>query len=462
MKRLKQTIVAAATPPGRGGISIVRLSGPLARQIGQSLFKPSKAKNLAPWRLAHGFCTELDGRVLDEVLAVYMPAPKTYTGEDIFEIHCHGGPVVVSRLIELCQQAGASLARPGEFTLRAFLAGRIDLAQAEAVAELVQARHQTAARLAAGHLAGALSKPCQKAAQTILEILAELEAEVDFPEEDLEPSSRPQLVERLEEIIAELDGLIGQAKAGECLREGARVVLAGRPNVGKSSLLNALLARPRALVTEIPGTTRDFLEEVLDLDGLPVLLTDTAGLRQVGPGPESQIEAAGMAATRQMIGLAELVILVLDASQGFSLEDEALATAQPPDRLLVVANKADLVSRKEADRVAAAFPGAAGLAVSAKTGLGLSQLKAAIRSRLIGPGPEPRELTCLPSARQTQALAGAKKALEAAALGLKDGLAPEAAAVDLREGLEQIGLITGQAAPDRLLEEIFNRFCIGK
>ena len=459
-----ETIVAPATPPGQGGIGIVRISGPQARAVGQALFRPAKTRRIKARQLTYGWVVEPGGQaIVDEVLAVFMPAPHTYTGQDVFEIQAHGGPVVVGRLTELCQEQGARLAMPGEFTLRAFLAGRIDLAQAEAVAELVGARTRTAARLAAAGLAGALSQPCQAVVKAAVEILAEVEAGIDFPEEDLGLDAISSLAPRLEtEILTPLDRLIKTAEMGRSLREGARVVLIGRPNVGKSSLLNALLARPRALVTDVPGTTRDYLEEALDLNGLPVVLTDTAGLGQEAAQAPTQPEEAGMAASRRMMDQADLLLLVVDAAEGFTPVDKALIPMDNQAHFLVVANKADLVPASRAAEAADGVEGVAGLVVSAKTGQGLEELKATLRAQLVAGGPEPRELNCLPTARQQEALERARQAFQAAGQGLDQGRAVELVAVEMKEGLDLLGRVAGRTAPEEVLHQIFSRFCLGK
>jgi tRNA modification GTPase len=464
MVESNETIVATATAPGRGGIGIVRISGPSAFQIGHHLFRPHQAEDLVARRLTYGWIVEPENdRVIDEVLAVFMPGPRSYTGEDVFEIQAHGGPILAERLIEMCQDMGARLARPGEFTLRAFLAGRIDLTQAESVVDLVGARTRTAAQLAAAGLAGALSQPCLSVHQAAVSILAEVEAGIDFPEEDLDLFNSTDLAEKIEaEVLPPLDQLIRMAEIGPSLREGARVVLVGRPNVGKSSLLNALLSRRRALVTDVPGTTRDYLEEVLDLDGLPVVLTDTAGLGRMNSGDQAKPEKAGMEATRQLIDLADLILLVLDAAEGFRSADQALVKKEKLFKLLVVANKADLVTAAEAVAVSSSLNGVGGVVVSAKTGQGLPDLRDALRNRLVAGFPEPRELNCLPTARQKEALTLAREAFRSASAGLIQGRPVELSAVDLKEGLDHLDRVTGRTAPQEVIDQIFSRFCIGK
>ncbi len=464
MLKTDDTIVALATPPGRGGIGIIRLSGPEARRIGLSLFRPARSGPLIERRLTYGWIREPgSGRAVDEVLAVFMAGPKTYTRQDIFEIQAHGGPMVLRRILALCLAAGARPAEPGEYTWRAYMAGRIDLAQAEAVAELIEARTEAGARVAAGHLAGGLSEPVAKIVEAALDVLAEVEAGVDFPEEDLEVTEFGPLAGVVAEaVLGPIDRLIEAARAGRHLRDGARVVLIGRPNVGKSSLLNALLARPRALVTDVPGTTRDYLEESLDLDGLPVVLTDTAGLRRLTDRERDRPEAAGIEATRRILSAAELIVLVVDAT---SKTPERAAEDVPPaarTRTIVAANKCDLSGEDKAAAASRIVPDRPGVVVSALTGYGLENLKSAIRAELVREGGEPDELGCAPSLRQEEILVRARQAFDRAREGLAQARPAELVAVELKEGLDQLGRITGRTTPEAVLDRIFSRFCIGK
>lgn len=465
------TIVAPATPPGRGGIGIVRLSGPLAGRIGGRMFRSTNRRPLEPRRMTHGWVMDRDGQPLDEVLAVWMPGPGTYTGQDVLEIQAHGGPVVIGRVVDLCLDHGARPAGAGEFTWRAFMAGRIDLTQAEAVAEMIDAATRSGARLAAAHLKGGLTGPVERVIDALMDVLAEVEAGVDFPEEEIAPATDEYIRKLLTlGVSGPVEELIAAAAVGRNLRQGARVALIGRPNAGKSSLLNALLGRDRALVTEIPGTTRDYLEENLDLDGVPVVLTDTAGLREVAGEVANSPELAGMAATRSLARAAEVLLLVVDATADDRAEEvatglgEGLEELSPADwrRTIVVANKCDLIATGRAETVADSGKSAPGVVVSAKTGQGLEKLTALIRERLIGNGPEPMEMTCAPSVRQEATLLKVRQALREAESGLDAGAPLDLVAVELREALELLGGITGRTAPEEVLNRIFERFCIGK
>ncbi|MBW1713891.1 MAG: 50S ribosome-binding GTPase, partial [Deltaproteobacteria bacterium] len=366
-------------------------------------------------------------------------------------------------VLRSCMEAGARPAGPGEFTWRAFLSGRIDLTQAEAVAELVAARTKAGARLAVGQLSGRLSDPCQTIVDSALDITAQVEAGVDFPEEELEATEFGRLAADLRaKVIEPLSNLIRQARQGRPLRDGVRVVLAGRPNVGKSSLFNALLGRPRALVFTEPGTTRDYLEEMMELDGLPLILTDTAGLRSLPPDKAEGPETAGMASTLELALEAGLILLVAAADEGFNQADQELPSQEVEERTVLVVNKSDLVSGQEAALLARSLAGRPGVAVSAKTGQGLDDLRATIRAELVKGGLEPEELSCLPNLRQEEALDKARQAFESALKSLDQGRPAELVGVDLREGLDQMGRVTGQTAPEAVLERIFSQFCVGK
>ncbi|MBE0599646.1 MAG: tRNA uridine-5-carboxymethylaminomethyl(34) synthesis GTPase MnmE, partial [Desulfuromonadales bacterium] len=306
------TIVAPATPPGEGGIGILRLSGPRAAEILQSFFRPSRGSGpLASHRLYHGRLITRQGICADEVMAVVMRAPRSYTREDVAEIHCHGGPQVMRRLLDLFIESGIRLARPGEFTLRAFLNGRLDLAQAEAVIAVIRSASEAASQVALQQLAGKLSQAIHTIRDQLVEVLALIETEVDFPEDELELPSRQALQERVEVARGEIDQLLASFDTGRTLREGMAVLILGKPNVGKSSLLNALLGEARAIVNPAPGTTRDTIEENLNLGGIPLRLVDTAGIRHT----TDPIEAEGVRRARAKIPSADLVLLVVDGSQ---------------------------------------------------------------------------------------------------------------------------------------------------
>ena len=425
----RDTIAAVATPPGRGGIGVVRVSGPQVPAIAAKVLG-----RLPPPRTAH-FGRFLD---IDEGIALYFAAPHSYTGEPVLELQGHGGPVVMQALLAACLDAGARIAEPGEFTRRAFLEGKLDLAQAEAVADLVDAASREAARSAVRSLSGEFSSQINKLRSQLIELRALTEAMLDFPEEEVDALHRDDARRRLAALRGELDTLLRQSRQGSLLRTGLHVVIAGEPNVGKSSLLNRLAGEERAIVTPIAGTTRDALREPLDIEGVPLTLVDTAGLRET----RDEIERLGVERTRREIERADLVLAIADAASG--RPPAASGTPQ-----LAVYNKIDLVP--------GFVPPAGAVAVSAKTGAGLGSLRQAIL-RAAG-WSSSGESTFLARERHLRALESACSRLAAAAGELERA---ELFAEELRLALEALGAITGEFTADDLLGEIFKRFCIGK
>ncbi len=445
------TIAAISTPPGPGGIGIVRLSGPRARGISREI----TGRDLVSRRFTHAWVeNRATGERVDEVMAVYLAAPRTYTRQDMVEIHGHGGPACMSRILDLCLEHGARLALPGEFTRRAFMAGRIDLAQAEAVADLVQAHADGSRRVALAQLEGGLSRRVTGMEEEILSVLAGIEGALDFPEhEEMEADAVARAREQLLEVRDELVGLLDGSRRGRVLRDGMRVVIAGRPNAGKSSLLNALLDQDRALVSSLPGTTRDTIEETMDVDGIPVVLVDTAGLRDDG----DEIEQMGVERTRSWLERADMVLLVIDGAQPLAAEDRALARQLLDRPYLVVLNKSDL------DREVGPGdwePGGTAVAVSALLGKGLGAVREAIRECALS-GGVPGDTPLVSSARHREALRRALGALDSFASLSGPGV-PELLAVDLRDCLDALGEISGRDASLELLDRVFARFCIGK
>lgn len=450
------TIVAPATPPGEGGVGIVRLSGSRAEPLLAETFQGRTAPAaMESHRLYHGHICRHDGTPVDEVLAVIMRAPHSYTGEDVVEIHCHGGTQVLRGILDRLLGCGARLARPGEFTQRAFLNGRLDLAQAEAVAALIGARSEQAARTALGQLDGRLSRQLQGFAAELRELLLLVEAHIDFPDDDLGTLDQPLLATRAAAVHAAMAKLLGSFDAGRALREGVSVLILGRPNVGKSSLLNALLGETRAIVTEIPGTTRDTVEEQLVLDGLPLRLVDTAGVRDT----QDPVEREGVRRARDKAAAADLVLLVIDASQPLTTEDHMALELAPPERVILVRNKSDLPGG-DVDPLRN-FP--CQVTVSVRQGAGLAELRAAIVGHFVGDrGTEVAEGVVLTERRHREALAGALIALERFRSGQASGEPLECLALELREALTAVGEITGETTPADILDQIFSRFCIGK
>jgi tRNA modification GTPase len=438
------TIAAIATPPGEGGIGIVRLSGPDAFAIAARIFDGGA---LATHRVHHGHITTLEGEVLDEVVVLPYRAPKSYTGEDVIEICCHGGGAVTRAVLRLCYHQGARPADPGEFTKRAFLNERMDLAQAEAVCDLVRATSESQRRLAMRQLEGKLSQRVRQIRDIVLALLTVVEAHVDFSEEIGEidkESLRGGLVGSVEVIRI----LREDFRQGRLIREGAVAAIVGLPNVGKSSLLNALVGADRAIVTEIPGTTRDTIEDRIVLDGVPVTLLDTAGLSE----SEDVVEQIGVRRTGDAIRAADVVLLVLSPSDWDHPENRSVYEERAAGRCLVVHNKCDLGG--EVPRLGDP------VSVSALTGEGLDGLRAALRDQILGSGP--MESALVSRERHDAALADAEQAVNDAIASIDSGAPIDLVAVDLNAALAALGLITGQTVTADVVDRIFSDFCIGK
>jgi len=455
------TIAAIATPPGTGGIGIVRASGPGAERIARALFRPRKpAVAFRSHRLAHGdIVCPATGRVLDEVLAAFLRAPHSFTGEDTLEIHCHGGPLILEEVLLAVLRAGARPAEPGEFTRRAFLNGRLDLAQAEAVQEMITARSQRGLDLALGHLRGDLSRRIEKLRASILDILTLLEAEIDFQEEDgVDAAPRDALLDRLRDITARIGALTATYGEGRMIRDGARVVITGKANVGKSSLFNRLLGDNRAIVTPHAGTTRDFIEEGASIRGIPVRYVDTAGIREA----QDPAEKEGIDRVWQQAASADMVLILLDGSSPLTSEDRDILEANRERDVVVAVNKSDLPAALETETLPEAIAGREILRVSAKTGEGVAALRDAVYAAIGRTCGDGRAGAVLTNLRHKVALERAFASLRTAERGLSGGLSPEFAAFDLREALSALGEVTGQAITEEVLDRIFSTFCIGK
>lgn len=453
------TIAAVATPAGPGGIGIVRVSGPDARSIAGCLFRgPTPLDHWLSHRLYRGSISDQKGNQLDQGLAVLMAAPASYTGEDVLELHCHGSPVGLRLVLAAVLQCGARLAEPGEFTRRAFLNGRLDLAQAEAVMDLVHAPGSAAATMAAEQLAGRLSAELDQIREHLVQLKALLEAQIDFSEEDFEVAA-DTVKAPLDAAVARLGTLIASYRHGKVAREGIRVVIAGKPNVGKSSLLNALLNEERAIVTPVAGTTRDTIEERVDIDGIPILLTDTAGLR---PAAEADpIERLGMERTSAKLASADLRLLVLDASDRFETADESLLGFSGRSEIIVL-NKIDLPQCIDREHVARVRRERPFVEVSARTGDGLEALRNAVLD-LIGAGVRADPTTAVvTNLRHVDALSKAMAALVNARTSLEEVQPADLVAVDVQDAIEHIGTLTGTVTSEEVLDRIFSQFCVGK
>ncbi|MCT0206419.1 tRNA uridine-5-carboxymethylaminomethyl(34) synthesis GTPase MnmE [Synechococcus sp. CS-1332] len=450
--------IATAVAAGAGSVAIVRLSGPAAEGIGRRLFEAPGAQSWESHRVLYGHVVDpADGRRVDEALLLLMRAPRSFTREDVVELHCHGGLVAVRQVLELVLAAGARLAGAGEFSQRAFLNGRLDLTRAEAIAEMIAARSRRAAELAMAGIDGGLQRRIGGLRERLLDQLAELEARVDF-EEDLPPLEGEAVRAELEAVRRALEQLVADSRQGELLREGLRVAIVGRPNVGKSSLLNLLSRRERAIVTDLPGTTRDLLESDLVLDGVPLTLLDTAGIRPT----DDRVELLGIERSRQALAGADAVLLLFDLVAGWSAADQELRALVPEGvPLLLVGNKRDALPEGAAESEAMPPRSEAPVvAISALTGAGRDDLVAALLG-LCGVS-ELQGLQVALNGRQRELAAAAATSLARSMEAADQGLPWDFWTIDLRGAIAGLGAITGEEVTEAVLERIFSRFCIGK
>ncbi|MDI6871660.1 MAG: tRNA uridine-5-carboxymethylaminomethyl(34) synthesis GTPase MnmE [Bacillota bacterium] len=468
----EETIVALATPPGEGAVGMIRLSGgqavPIADRVFRSLHGKGKLEKAPSHRLLHGVAVDpLTGRVLDEVLVAVARGPRSYTGEDVVEFFCHGGLVVLGEVLAALREAGARPAGPGEFTLRAFLNGRMDLSQAEAVVDVVRARSAEALQCAVGGLLGALGGRVRELAERLVGTLAHLEASLDFPDEEVPPVTGADVAEELRTVQAGVRALLAGAGRGRLYREGLRAVLVGRPNVGKSSLLNALVGRERAIVTGVPGTTRDVIEESVVLQGVPVCLVDTAGLRVA----RDLVEEEGIRRAREAARGASVAVLVVDGSEPLQEEDRVAAECVRGQAAVVAVNKADRRPAVTDGEARELLPGRAVVRLSAKTGEGLPALEEAIlaagRTAVAGEGGgtagwEGRQDALVTRARHEEALRRAEREIGAALSEVRREAGEELVAARVRRALHALGEITGESVDDDVLRAVFATFCIGK
>ncbi len=455
------TIAAIATPPGSGGLCVIRISGAAALPVLEAIFRPRRAGSWHPYRMRYGAAVDAGGAQVDEGLAVFFRGPRSFTAEDSAEISCHGGPLVARRVLGLALLAGARHAEAGEFTMRAFLNGRIDLAQAEATLDVIAAQTDMALNLAQGQLGGWLSGAVGDIRETLLAPLAYVTALVDFPEDEVEPQP---MVEPMADALTQLEALAASAEQGVRFRDGARAVLVGRPNAGKSSLLNALLRIERAIVTPIPGTTRDTLEETASLGGVPVVLTDTAGITESA----DPVERIGVERSHAALSQADLALLVVDVSAPIDNAARELAALIGARPAILVLNKIDALAADELAALVGAATAQLGLRrdaptalVSALTGEGIDALAQLIAAQLLG-GSAPASERLVASPRHRDALLRAAAHVRDAIAGQHAGLTPDLLAIDLTAALAALGEITGDGVGDDLLSAIFSRFCIGK
>lgn len=457
---IDDTIVAISTPVGQGGIGIVRLSGPDAIRIGQKIFVPKNRDKLSGARshsmLLGNIINTSDGGIIDEVLVSVMCSPNSYTKEDVVEINCHGGMISVKRILELAIENGARLAEPGEFTKRAFLNGRIKLTQAEAVLDLIRATTEESLKIAMLQLKGDLSEKLDRIRNVLIDILATTEAHMDFPDDEIEPGTCEKITGQLNGIQREIDLLSGTFQAARLFREGLSTAIVGRPNVGKSSLLNALLKKDRAIVTEIPGTTRDVIEDLININGLPVRIIDTAGIRN----SDEVIEREGIRRSLDVLENSDFIIAMFDGSEALQKDDFDLLDMISAKSAVIAVNKSDLPLKIPLDIIKGS--GKQYLRMSVSSGGGLEELKSVIFNTNLKNWKEEREGTLVTNIRHKMSLDRSSSSLSRAVKILSGGEPLEIFSIELRDALDNIGEITGAVTREDILDKIFSDFCIGK
>lgn len=458
---VEDTISAVTTALGEGAVGIIRISGTAALSVGERLFKAVSGKRLSEYAvntLAYGHILDLDGSIIDEVLCVYMRAPHSYTAEDVVEIQSHGSIQSLKKILALTYQVGARPAEPGEFTKRAFLNGRIDLTQAEAVMDIIQARSEAGLKLAVRQQQGQLAKEIRSIRKQLVDVIVNLEAVIDYPEEDIEDVTYGRVGEMLDVATTSIGKLLEHGQTGKILREGLRTAIVGKPNVGKSSLLNALLKEERAIVSEYAGTTRDVIEEQLLIDGVPLILADTAGIHST----EDYVEKIGVERSKQFLADAELAIVVVDGSDPLTEEDEAILEAAQAKKFVIIVNKQDLDITENLELLQNRFGKEKVMPLSAKTNAGIEVFASWLKNYVYGSEGSLGEGVYVQNARQENLLRQAQRSLLDAA-GAAEGYLPyDCIVIDVRTAIDYLGEITGDTVQDEIINEIFSRFCIGK
>ncbi|MEC1717264.1 tRNA uridine-5-carboxymethylaminomethyl(34) synthesis GTPase MnmE [Schinkia azotoformans] len=454
------TIAAISTPMGEGAIAIVRISGPEAVKAANQIFKGKNIEKVESHTIHYGFIVDPEvNEKVEEVMLSVLRAPKTFTREDIVEINCHGGLVSVNRVLQLVLNQGVRLAEPGEFTKRAFLNGRIDLSQAEAVMDLIRAKTDRAMNVAIGQMEGRLSKLVRQLRQTILETLAHVEVNIDYPEyDDVEEMTHRLLLEKATEIKAEIAKLLETSKQGKILRDGISTVIIGRPNVGKSSLLNSLVHENKAIVTDIPGTTRDVIEEYVNVRGVPLRLVDTAGIRET----EDIVERIGVERSRQVLKEADLILLVLNNAEPLTAEDKKLFEAAHGMDVIVLVNKTDLNRKIDMDEVKKLADNYPVISTSLKEESGIDQLEEAISGLFFTGRLESGDMTYVSNTRHIALLNQAQKAIDDVLSGIDAGVPIDLIQIDFTRTWEILGEIIGDTVHESLINQLFSQFCLGK
>lgn len=457
----EETISAVCTALGECAIGIIRVSGEKALAVGEQIFKAASGKKLAayaPNTLVYGHVLDTDGSVVDEVMAVYMKAPHSYTAEDVVEIQCHGGVRSLQKILTLSYAGGARPADPGEFTKRAFLNGRIDLVQAEAVMDIIKSRSDAALKVAVRQQEGQLSKQVRGLRRELLDVIVNLEAVIDYPEDDIEEITFGNVLTEVNKTVGGVKKLLENAHTGKILREGLKVAIIGKPNVGKSSFLNFLLKEDRAIVSEFAGTTRDVIEEQFLLGGVPLVLADTAGIRDT----EDYVERIGVEKSRRILSEAELAIVVLDGSQPLAEEDREILELVKGRRYVIIINKSDLGSADVKADLPEEFKTAPVIELSAKTGEGFEAFTEWLQKFVYGDDRHLGDGIYVQNARHERLLQNALASMSDALAAAEAHLPYDCIMIDLRNATEYLGEITGDAVRDEIINEIFSKFCIGK
>lgn len=456
---MEDTIAAVATAYGEGGIGIIRISGEKSLDILKSVFQPASGSDgIISRRMTYGKVIDDENRLVDEVLAVYMKGPKTYTAEDVVEINCHGSMVSLRKTLALVLRKGARLAEPGEFTKRAFLNGRMDLSQAEAVIDLIKAKTDRSFDIAVSQLEGELSGRVGAIREKLLDVLVNITVNIDYPDEDIEELTYVELKKNISEINDMIGILTSSAFAGRMIREGIRVAIVGKPNVGKSSLMNGLLRESRAIVTDMPGTTRDTIEEAISIKNIPVYLTDTAGIRET----TDTIEQIGIEKTKEAFNSADFIIFILDGSEELTEEDRLIMEYIGERNALVLINKNDLGKKIDAHEIRDAMPGVRVIQTSLIKGEGITEIEDTIEELVYGGRISQKESLMVNNVRHIELLNRAADSLQDAYTMADAGEALDFIEVDVKNAYELLGEITGETVSDDIINEVFSRFCLGK
>lgn len=453
------TIAAIATPLGESGIGVIRISGSKAYDVGDAIFQSKSSLPLAQRRdrsIQYGLIVDDDGKAVDEVILLIMKGPRSYTAEDVLEIQCHGGRQSLSEILGLVLRHGARLANPGEFTQRAFVNGRLDLAQAEAVMDVIQAKSAQGLTSAVSQLEGRLSRVVGDMRLHLTDFITRLEVTVDYPEEDLEEIEVPDIAGAIREMEQRLDAMLAESKSGRMMRDGVMAAIAGTPNAGKSSLLNRFLETERAIVTDVPGTTRDVIEEWITIQGVPICLVDTAGIRST----DDTVEQIGVRRAKEYMDRADIILVVVDQSRPLQEEDRQILETARGRQALIVLNKEDLQPAFATEDLQSY--GLPLLSISASTGAGMGELKDAMLSLALKQGLMAAQSALLANTRHIELVRQSREALQRALDTIEAGMPVDCAIVDIREAWELLGSITGDTVHDDIIEEIFSRFCLGK